>query len=72
MHEACPHFTHIDTVEPTSWEEFGTIGDMSAAPFKSAIENFYMTDPISRASETMAACTREFILNPEGASGTDG
>ena len=72
MHEACPHFTHIDTVEPTSWEDFGTTGDMSAAPFKSAIENFYMTDPISRASKTMAACTREFILNPEGASGTDG
>ena len=72
MHEACPHFTHIDTVEPTSWEAFGTIGDMSAAPFKSAIENFYMTDPISRASETMAACTREFILNAEGATGTDG
>jgi NADH-quinone oxidoreductase subunit G len=72
MHEACPHFTHIDTVEPTSWEAFGTIGDMSAAPFKSAIENFYMTDPISRASETMAACTREFILNAEEATGTDG
>jgi NADH-quinone oxidoreductase subunit G len=72
MHEACPHFTHIDTVEPTSWEDFGTTGDMSTAPFKSAIENFYMTDPISRASETMAACTREFILNAEEATGTDG
>ena len=72
MHEACPHFTHIDTVEPTSWEDFGTTGDMSAAPFKSAIENFYMTDPISRASKTMAACTREFILNAEEATGTDG
>ena len=72
MHEACPHFTHIDTVEPTSWEDFGTTGDMSTAPFKSAIENFYMTDPISRASKTMAACTREFILNAEGATGTDG
>ena len=72
MHEACPHFTHIDTVEPTSWEDFGTTGDMSTAPFKSAIENFYMTDPISRASKTMAACTREFILNAEGATATDG
>ncbi len=32
-------------------------GAMSAAPFEQVIHNYYMTDPISRASATMAACT---------------
>ncbi len=32
-------------------------GEIAAAPFVPAIANYYMTDPISRASATMAACT---------------
>ena len=32
-------------------------GTLSDAPFCAAISNYYMTDPISRASATMAACT---------------
>ena len=32
-----------------------------------SIGNYYMTDPISRSSETMAACTRAF-LEPAGAA----
>jgi NADH dehydrogenase/NADH:ubiquinone oxidoreductase subunit G len=31
---------------------------LSPMPFGSAIENFYMTDPITRASSTMAKCVR--------------
>jgi NADH-quinone oxidoreductase subunit G len=31
---------------------------ISAKPFEALISNFYMTDPISRASKTMAECTR--------------
>jgi NADH-quinone oxidoreductase subunit G len=72
LHAACPHFTVIDSVEPAPWGAFGVPGDLSPTPFNSSIENFYMTDPISRASETMAACTREFVLNAEEATGTDG
>ncbi|MBT5809452.1 MAG: molybdopterin-dependent oxidoreductase, partial [Rhodospirillaceae bacterium] len=72
LHAACPHFTKIDSVEPSPWGAFGTPGALSSTPLGSSIENFYMTDPISRASETMAACTREFVLNAEGATGTDG
>ena len=29
---------------------------LSDAPFVSAVANYYVTDPISRASPTMAAC----------------
>jgi len=50
---------------------FGTAGEMAAAPFESPITNYYMTDPISRASETMAACTAEILGIQEG-TGTHG
>ena len=40
-------------------------------PFRSPIENFYMTDPISRASETMAECTALFVLGQDR-TGTNG
>jgi len=33
------------------------MGEMSRQAFGVAIDNYYMTDPISRASATMAACT---------------
>jgi NADH-quinone oxidoreductase subunit G len=72
MHAACPHFTRIDELEPAPWGEFGSAGAMDSAPFESPVTNFYMTDPISRASETMAQCTREFGNTGEGATGTHG
>ena len=40
---------HSDASEP-----------LSAAPLASSITNFYMTDPVSRASETMAKCYQAF------------
>jgi NADH-quinone oxidoreductase subunit G len=36
------------------------------------IANFYMTDPISRASETMAQCTETFLRAPQAMTGTHG
>jgi NADH-quinone oxidoreductase subunit G len=72
MHGACPHFTRIDELEPAAWGEFGSAGAMGSEPFVSPIGNFYMTDPVSRASETMAQCTREFVNAGEGATGTHG
>jgi len=38
-------------------------GAPSATAFDAAVRNFYMTDPISRASKTMAQCT-EMQMNP--------
>ncbi|MDX2027271.1 MAG: NADH-quinone oxidoreductase subunit NuoG [Alphaproteobacteria bacterium] len=43
------------------WKTFGKKGELSAKPFAPVIENFYMTDPISRASVTMAKCTEEIL-----------
>ena len=49
-------FAALDRQAPGAWGEFGAAGTTSDAPFASPIANFYMTDPISRASKTMAEC----------------
>jgi NADH-quinone oxidoreductase subunit G len=72
IREAVPHFARLDDPEAAVWSAFGTVGDMDAAPFTSPIANFYMTDPVSRASETMAKCTQEFSNSQDEATGTDG
>lgn len=72
LHAEYPHFTKVDSCEPAAWENFGAPGTLSKTPFGLTIENFYMTDPISRASETMAACTRDFASDNGEASGTNG
>jgi len=72
MQGDCPHFTRLDDPEAAAWGAFGSAGAMDQGPFAPAVENFYMTDPISRASETMAKCTQEFVNDADGATGTDG
>ena len=64
-------FGEIGQVTPAPWTEFGAAGAMEDAPFVSPIDNFYMTDPISRASITMAQCT-EMLSGAAEKSGTDG
>lgn len=68
-----PVFSHIDDVVAADWESFGTQGPIDATPFTYPIDNYYQTDPISRASRTMAQCTDEFVLgNSREATGTNG
>ena len=71
MAQQAPVLGQIDIVSPSSWGDFGVLGEMADAPFKSPVENFYMTDPISRVSETMAACT-EVLVQDGKKTGTDG
>ena len=71
MAQQAPALGQIDIVSPSSWGDFGVLGEMAEAPFQSPVENFYMTDPISRVSETMAACTEVFVQDGER-TGTDG
>ena len=71
MAEVNPVFGALDAVTPAPWGPFGEEGGMSDAPFVSPVANYYMTDPISRASETMARCTE--VLRPaHGKTGTHG
>ena len=63
LFRAVPHFADRDMISPTKWVKFGSRAKVKPVKFTTAIDNFYMTCAISRASETMAECMR--------ANGTD-
>jgi NADH-quinone oxidoreductase subunit G len=67
-----PVFAKIGVVEPAPWVAFGADRAMDSSPFEYPIGNFYMTDPISRASETMAKCARTFTAGGALRTGTHG
>jgi NADH-quinone oxidoreductase subunit G len=71
MAEVAPVLDQLDIVEVSDWTGFGQAGSMDDAAFATPITNFHMTDPISRASATMAACTESFAGTAEK-TGTDG
>lgn len=73
--KANPIFKEPDTVQPAAWKPFGTDGKCDTSPFSLVIENFYMTDPVSRASAVMRDCTEAFAggkQEKEGKTGTHG
>lgn len=51
-----PRFGCSDPTGPTDG-----LSRLSEMPFVPAVENYYQTDPISRASPTMAECTATFV-----------
>lgn len=63
MEKFAPHFAGVGEVFPTSfggaYQKPKSI--ISSIPFDEFIMNFYMTDPISRASKTMAECTKNIV-----------
>jgi NADH-quinone oxidoreductase subunit G len=72
LFELKPHFAVLDDLQPAAWGAFGKAGATDATPFRLPIENYYMTDPISRASETMAACSAAFVATDARKTGTHG
>jgi NADH-quinone oxidoreductase subunit G len=67
-----PVFARIDQVEPAPWGGFGAPGPIDAAPFVPAVDNFYLTNPICRASVTMAECVAAFGEGGRRGTGTHG
>jgi NADH-quinone oxidoreductase subunit G len=74
MHGDYPAFYTVDEKPTTAWAELGKKGKISKDGFKMAITDFYGTNPIARASDTMDDCRA--ALNGEtltkGATGTNG
>jgi NADH-quinone oxidoreductase subunit G len=61
MEKIAPHFAKVGEIVPASWQAgMAHVGRVviSPASFDHFITNFYMTDPISRASKTMAECSK--------------
>ncbi|HKU06415.1 MAG TPA: NADH-quinone oxidoreductase subunit NuoG, partial [Bradyrhizobium sp.] len=60
--KAAPHLMRIDQIEPGKADDVkalaGKGGNVDKAAFKAAIKDFYMTNPIARASAVMAECSR--------------
>lgn len=58
-----PAFADIGTISSTTWASFVEQDDSALTEQRINLQkkNFYMTDPITRASSTMGQCTKEFI-----------
>ena len=58
-----PTFGHVDyapgAATTLKLAELGGSGAISNTPFTSPVEDFYLTNPIARASKTMAECSRQ-------------
>lgn len=72
MAKSNPVFANIDSVQPAEWKPFGKEGKHDAAPFSLVINNFYMTDVISRASRVMEECTEAFLNGTKEKTGSHG
>ena len=52
----------VDQIEPATPPICKTLagkgGSIEKAPFKATVEDFYLTNPIARASAVMAECSR--------------
>jgi NADH-quinone oxidoreductase subunit G len=72
MTELAPHLAEPDHIERAPWQSFGRQAKLGSAAFVSPIEDFYRTDPISRASTVMAECSALHAPTSEPATGTYG
>lgn len=65
--EIAPHLVKYDYLEPSGFDRLAHSTNsnthLSKALLTDAVDNFYMTDAISKNSHIMARCTRE--LNPQ-------
>jgi NADH-quinone oxidoreductase subunit G len=62
LFKAVPHMMRVDTIEAGKAADVKTLagkgGNVEKTPFKSSVEDFYLTNPIARASAVMAECSR--------------
>jgi NADH-quinone oxidoreductase subunit G len=62
MFRATPHLIRVDKIEVGGADDIkmlaGKGGSVEKTPFKSSVEDFYLTNPIARASAVMAECSR--------------
>ncbi|HPF78693.1 MAG TPA: NADH-quinone oxidoreductase subunit NuoG, partial [Alphaproteobacteria bacterium] len=62
MIKAFPRLGAFDDIQPVAWGSFGGAGHkVSAEPFVNPIKNFYITNVITKSSDTMQRCTAEFV-----------
>lgn len=67
MVEIAPHFAEVDACVKAEMFKVGTVSKVKAVKIASTFKNFYMTDPISRASKTMSKCVSDITGKEEAA-----
>ncbi|MGH9811100.1 MAG: molybdopterin-dependent oxidoreductase, partial [Terriglobia bacterium] len=76
MYESCPHFALLDLIDPADAAAIERLAKKAAKPGKErfgvAIEDFYLTNPIARASSIMANLSALHAQANDKATGTDG
>ena len=71
--ELAPVLASPDQVVPAAWGRFGAAGELERTAFRPGIADFYLTNPISRASAVMHECSELFVHgSDQGATGTHG
>jgi NADH-quinone oxidoreductase subunit G len=67
MLKDAPHFADLDRApahpgaDATIWTNIGAAGTIAKSPFEVAVKDFYLTNPIARASHVMAECSTLFV-----------
>jgi NADH-quinone oxidoreductase subunit G len=60
--KATPHLMRVDQIEAGNAADLKAVaakgGTVEKAPFKTSVEDFYLANPIARASAVMAECSR--------------
>jgi NADH-quinone oxidoreductase subunit G len=73
MAEIAPPLGAIDRITPAPLGPAGSVGAIGGEPFVSQITDFYLTNPIARASSVMQECSALFVQGGKaGATGTHG
>ncbi|WP_075214656.1 NADH-quinone oxidoreductase subunit NuoG [Mongoliimonas terrestris] len=61
LYTEAPHLAAVDTIQPADPEDVAKLaaigGALDRTPFASTIKDFYLTNPIARASAVMAECS---------------
>src|SRR6201991_3637793 len=62
MFKAVPHLMRVDQIEAGNAADLKTLGAKGGSaektPFRAVVEDYYLTNPIARASAVMAECSR--------------
>jgi NADH-quinone oxidoreductase subunit G len=67
MLKDAPHFAEVDRApanpgaDASIWTNIGAAGTIAKTPFDYPITDFYLTNPIARASHVMAECSTLFV-----------
>jgi NADH-quinone oxidoreductase subunit G len=60
--KAVPRLMRLDQIKTANAADLKTLagrgGETEKVPFKASVEDFYLTNPIARASAVMAECSR--------------